>query len=99
VIIEGEAGTIEISAGVLSQIVVQAAEGADGARVRRPRRGLEIAVDGDRVRVELELAARLGVVLPDVAHEVQERVADALHRMCGLSVDAVDVSVEELDDR
>jgi uncharacterized alkaline shock family protein YloU len=98
-VIESEAGTIEISAGALSQLVVQAAEGAVGARVRRPRRGLEIAVEGDRVRVELELAARVGVVLPDVARDVQERVTDALQRMCGLSVEAVDVSVEELDDR
>ena len=96
--IQGETGTIEISPAALTQIVVQAAESADGARVRRPRRGLDIAVDGDRVRVDLELAARFGVVLPDLAHEVQERVADALQRMCGLSVDAIDVSVEELDD-
>jgi uncharacterized alkaline shock family protein YloU len=37
-------------------------------------------------------------VLPDVAREVQERVSGALEAMCGLVVDAVDVSVEELED-
>jgi uncharacterized alkaline shock family protein YloU len=96
-VIVDEAGTIEISPGALTQVVVQAAESVDGARVRRPRRGLEIAVGDGHVRVELELAARFGVVLPDLARDVQEQVAGALNGMCGLSVDAVDVSVDELD--
>ncbi|HEV8685814.1 MAG TPA: Asp23/Gls24 family envelope stress response protein [Gaiellaceae bacterium] len=96
-VIKDEAGTIEISPGALTQVVVQAAESADGARVRRPRRGLEIEVENGRARVELELAARFGVVLPELARDVQARVADALQTMCGLSVDAIDVSVEELD--
>jgi uncharacterized alkaline shock family protein YloU len=97
-VIHDEVGSIEISPGALTQIVVQATESVDGARVRRPRRGLEIAIAEGRVRVELELAARLGVVLPDAARDVQERVARSLNQMCGLSVDAIDVSVEELDD-
>jgi uncharacterized alkaline shock family protein YloU len=96
-VIQDEAGTIEISPGALTQLVVQAAESVDGARVRRPRRGLEIAVGDGRVRVELELAARFGVVLPDLARDVQEQVAAALNGMCGLSVDGIDISIEELD--
>jgi uncharacterized alkaline shock family protein YloU len=48
-------------------------------------------------RVELELAAHAGVVLPELARDVQGRVADALTTMCGLSVDAIDVAIEELD--
>jgi uncharacterized alkaline shock family protein YloU len=76
---------------------VRAAELADGARVRRPRRGLDVAIVEGRARVELELAARLGVVLPELAREVQQRVAGALEGMCDLVVDSVDVSVEELD--
>ena len=66
--------------------------------MRRPRRGLEIELENGHARVELELAARFGLVLPDVAREVQERVSGALERMCGLVVDTVDVSVEELED-
>jgi uncharacterized alkaline shock family protein YloU len=91
------AGTIRVSPSALTQVVVQAAEAADGARVPRPRRGLEIAIADGHARVELELAARYGAVVPNVAREVQERVAGALEGMCGLVVDAVDVSVEELD--
>ncbi len=91
------AGTIRISPSALTQVVVQAVEAADGARVPRPRRGLEIAIDEGHARVELELAARYGTVIPALASEVQERVAGALEGMCGLVVDAVDVSVEELE--
>ena len=94
----GPGGTITVTPAALTQIVVHAAELADGARVRRPRRGLEIELVHGHARVELELAARFGRVLPDVAREVQERVSGALERMCGLVVDTVDVSVEELED-
>jgi uncharacterized alkaline shock family protein YloU len=93
----GPGGTITITPGALTQIVVRAAERADGARVRRPRRGLEIELENGHARVELELAARFGLVLPDLAREVQERVSGALSGMCGLVVDAVDISVEELE--
>ena len=93
----GPGGTITITPAALTQIVVRAAERADGARVRRPRRGLEVELEGGHARVELELAARFGLVLPDLAREVQEQVSSALEDMCGLVVDAVDVSVEELE--
>jgi uncharacterized alkaline shock family protein YloU len=96
-VIREPAGTITITPGVLSQVVVGAAEAATGARVRRPRRGVELAVDGGRARVSLELAVRYGEVLPDVAGEVQRRVRDALRAICGLDTSAVDVSVEEVD--
>jgi uncharacterized alkaline shock family protein YloU len=95
--ITGPGGTIEIAGGALTQLVVQAAESVPGARVRRPRRGLDVEVAAGRARVELELAVVFGDVIPDVARVVQERVTDALREMCGLVVDAVDVSVEELD--
>jgi uncharacterized alkaline shock family protein YloU len=36
-------------------------------------------------------------VLPGLARTVQERVADALATMCGVEVDAVDVSVEAVE--
>ena len=65
--------------------------------MRRPRRHLDVAIDGASARVELELAVSYGRVLPDAARDVQERVAGALGSMCGLDVTAVDISVEELD--
>ena len=94
----GPGGTITITPAALTQVVVRAAEGTAGARVRRPRRGLEIELEDGHARVQLELAARFGLVLPDLARDVQDRVSGALEGMCGLVVDAVDVSVEELED-
>jgi len=43
------------------------------------------------------LTARYGLVLPEVARDVQERVADALITMCALRIASVDVSVEEVE--
>ena len=97
VVSDGSGGSVTVTDAALGQIVLQAAEAVDGARVRRPKRHLEIAIADGHARVELELAVAYGHVLPDVAREVQEQVTDALQRMCALHVDAVDVSVEELD--
>ena len=96
VTIRESAGTISIPPGTLAQIVQSAAESVDGARVRRPRRALELDVDEGHARVALELRVRYGVVLPQLARSVQERVAEALASMCGLHVEGVDVAIEEL---
>jgi uncharacterized alkaline shock family protein YloU len=96
-VLEEPAGTISVTPAVLEHIVQQAAESADGARVRRPRRALEVTIADGRAQVELELAVRLGVPLPELARDVQARVGDALGRMCGLEVEAVHVAIEELD--
>ena len=74
-----------------------AAELVDGARVRRPRRGVEVQVEDGRARVELELAARYGSVLPDLGLAVQRSILQALERAAGLAA-TVDVSIDELDD-
>ena len=77
-------GTVSITSSALGRAVAAAAETVDGVRVRRPRRGIDLAISGDRARVSLVLAARHGVVLPDAARSVQERVAAALESTIGL---------------
>jgi uncharacterized alkaline shock family protein YloU len=89
-------GTISVPAATLTRIVVGAAELVDGARVRRPRRGVEIAVEGGSATVVLQLAARYGTVLPALGEAVQAQVSAAVERMCGVEVRRVDVSIEEL---
>ena len=96
-VMRSDRGTVTVASGVLSQVVVQSAESVDGARVRRPRRGLEVEVDGGAANVSVELAVRFGLVLPDIGRAVQERVGEALGSVCGLETRSVDVSVEELD--
>jgi len=88
---------VKLTDGAMTQIVVRAAEGVEGARVRRRRRKVAVGIGEGRARVDLELAVEYGRVLPDVVRDVQREVTDALTRMCGVTVDAVDVSVEELE--
>ena len=96
-VVPGEHGSITVTASALNELVVRAAESVDGAEVRRGRRRLEVELADGRARVRLELSARYGVVLPRLAGEVQERVADALASMCRVEVEAVDVSVEAVE--
>ena len=95
--IEAPGGTIRIEADALAGLVVAAAELVDGARVRRPRRGLDVEDDGRSARVSMELAARYGTVLPELAEAVQRSVAAALTGSAGLTVESIDVVVEELE--
>jgi uncharacterized alkaline shock family protein YloU len=95
-VVQEEHGTITVTPAALARLVIQAAEAVDGAEVRRGRRRLDIDVRDGVARVRLELSARYGVVLPELARSVQEHIADALATMCGVNVEAVDVSVEEI---
>ena len=95
--LEGPYGSIRIEGDALAGLVATAVAQVDGARARRPRRGLVVAVEDGRVKVEVELAARFGSVLPEVARAVQIGVADALRVSAGLDVERVDVAVEEHD--
>ena len=90
-------GTITVTPSALAGLVTRAAEAIDGAHVRRGRRRLDIDVSDGTARVRLELTARHGLVLPELARDVQERVAEALATMCRVQVEAVDVSVEEVE--
>jgi uncharacterized alkaline shock family protein YloU len=97
-VLHEQSGSIAVTPQALTRLVVRAAESVEGARVRRPRRGLAVIVAGGRASVSLALAAPYGSVLPELAREVQERVAAALAKMCDVEVEAVDVAVEELDE-
>jgi uncharacterized alkaline shock family protein YloU len=96
-VIEGPHGAIRIDGDALAGLVATAVALTAGARLRRPRRGLDVAVEEGRARIEIELAARFGSVLPELARAVQAGVADALRDCAGLDPERVDVSIEELD--
>ena len=96
-VIKSPHGEVRIEGDALAALVIAAAERVDGARARRPRRGLDVSVADGTVQVELELAARYGTVLPELARAVQESVGDALRTSAGLTVERVDVAIEELD--
>jgi uncharacterized alkaline shock family protein YloU len=96
-VVSEPAGTITMTPPALAGLVIQAAESVDGVQVRRGRRRLEVDVALGEANVRLELTARYGLVLPEVAREVQQRVADALATMCAVRIGSVDVSVEEVE--
>ena len=96
-VVSRERGSVTVTAAALTELVVRAAESVSGAEVRRGRRRLDVELAEGRARVRLELSAPYGVVLPRLARDVQERVADALTSMCGVEVEAVDVSVEAVE--
>ena len=96
-VIKGAHGDVRIEGDALAALVISAAEQVDGARARRPRRGLDVSVADGTVQVELELAARFGTVLPELARAVQENVTEALRTSAGLTVERVDLAIEELD--
>jgi uncharacterized alkaline shock family protein YloU len=96
-VLEATHGTVTITPSALAELIVRAAELVDGAEVRRGRRRLDVDVSEGKAWVRLELSARYGVVLPELARDVQQRVSDALTSMCGVDVQAVDVSVEEVE--
>jgi uncharacterized alkaline shock family protein YloU len=90
------AGSVTVTAAALSRLVAQAVSSVDGARLRRPRRGLEIRHADGRASITLELSVRHSAAMPELARAVQERVAEALTRTGGLEVERVDVEIEEV---
>jgi uncharacterized alkaline shock family protein YloU len=97
ILVHEESGSVRVSEVALAEIVRRAVASVDGARLRKGRRRLGVELEGGRARADLQLAVAYGRVIPEVSAAVQERVADALARMCDVEVDAVDVTVEELD--
>ena len=96
VLTKAAGGSVRVSEAALAQIVGGAVSSVAGARLRKGRRRLELELVDGHARAELEVAVAYGAFLPDVARAVQERVGEALARMCGVDVAAVDVSVVEL---
>jgi uncharacterized alkaline shock family protein YloU len=96
-VLEGPHGTVTVPAPTLTSLVVQATESVDGVRIRRARRHVDVALIDGRARVSLEVVARYGEVLPELARSVQERVTDALTTMCGVIVESVDVEMAEIE--
>jgi uncharacterized alkaline shock family protein YloU len=97
VLVEGSGGSVRVSEVALTAIVRRAVESVDGARLRKGRRRLGVELEHGRARAELRLSVDYGRVIPEVCSAVQEEVADALTRMCDVEIEAVDVTVEELE--
>ena len=97
VLVQESGGSVRVGEAALTEILRRAVSSVDGARLCKGRRRLGVELRDGRARAELQLAIAYGRVLPEVSAAVQERVADALACMCDVEVEAVDVTVEELE--
>lgn len=95
-VIRERRGTVTVTGAAIAGLIARAVENVAGAHLHRPKRGLDVALAAGRARVTLELAADRGTVLPELGRAVQDAVAAALLRSCGIVVDSVDVSIHEL---
>ncbi len=64
---------------------------------RTSSEGVQIAVEQDRVRVELCIAVAADTNLRDVARAIQSQVARAIRDMVGMDVEAINVRIEDVD--
>ena len=90
-----------ISSDILASYAADAAREVDGVRglvesALHRRKGVRIADDDGRLRVELHLAVEWGASVPEVGREVQRRVAAYLERMAKVEPDSIDVIVDEI---
>jgi uncharacterized alkaline shock family protein YloU len=96
-VVQESGGSVRVSEAALTDIVRRAVASVDGVRLRKGRRRIGVELQDGRARAELQLAVTYGRVLPEVSAAVQERVAEALERMFEVEVEAVDVTVEQLE--
>jgi uncharacterized alkaline shock family protein YloU len=90
-----------ISSDILASYAADAAREVDGVRglvesALHRHKGVRIADDEGRVRVELHLAVEWGASIPEVGRQVQKRVAAYLERMAKVDPEAVDVIIDEI---
>ena len=101
-------GRITIASDALAQIVAHVtaeAYGVVGMSARglgrllpgdRWRRGIEIARDGDGVRIDLHVVVEYGLNLGEVASTLRNRVTYEVERLTGLRVAAIEVHIEKV---
>lgn len=98
-------GRITVAPEVLRDIVRQAAIQIPGvARLAEVRvgpwalsSGLRLTVVNDQVRIDLALVVRPEVPFREIAQQVQEAVARAIHDLTGLKVAAVNVLIADVE--
>ena len=105
-----ELGLIKIHDNVLAALVSRAALGVEGVSrlagsaiidniVGSHSRAIEIVKDGDdKLKLVIKINVFFGTVIPAVAVEVQRQVIEQVESASGLSVAAVDVIVQQLDE-
>lgn len=103
-------GKTTVSPGVLMAIAHMAAQGVPGVKAvarrrlggamllrRSPAWGAQLAEHGGVVSGDMFLVIKAGFNVREVCREVQQQVARALQEMAGMTLDRLDLHVEDID--
>ena len=82
--------------GVASMVSGVAGNFADLIGMKNTSKGVKIAKEGDTVSLDLAIVVEYGAKIPDVSWNVQSKVKSDVEAMTGLSVSAVNVSVDSI---
>ena len=90
-----------ISSDILARYAADAALEVTGVSALVPsqlhrHRGVRLDDSGDALRVEMHVSVEWGAPIFELGRDVQERVREYLERMAHVSVEAVDVVVDQI---
>jgi uncharacterized alkaline shock family protein YloU len=101
----GDRGSLVVKDKVAQRIAVRAARDTAGVQpqdatmtklIGRELPKVTVMISADRVRAAVDVAVPWPCPLTDVGAAVRDNVAAALHRLAGLKVDGVDVTVSKV---
>jgi uncharacterized alkaline shock family protein YloU len=101
----GDRGTLVVKDRVAQRIAVRAARDTAGVQpqdatmtklIGRELPKVTVIISADRVRAAVDVAVPWPCPLTEVGAAVRDNVAAALHRLAGLQVDGVDVTVSKV---
>jgi uncharacterized alkaline shock family protein YloU len=95
--VDGVTGVVKgrRSAGKRSYPIAETT-GTDASGNWYSSRGIRVQVDDGDVHAELSVAVRAGTSIPDVARQIQDRVADSIEMMLGLRTGPIAIHVIEI---
>jgi uncharacterized alkaline shock family protein YloU len=94
------AGSVKISEEVVASIVAIAVNEVEGANAnsaqwgkKNATKGIRVILNEDNVDIEISVQMKFGVIIPQTALHVQQRVKESVESMTGLTVKKIDITV------
>jgi len=88
--------TLHITEGAVRALIREAGDGVEGAMVISCSIRGDVSVPGALVRVEVVVSGLFGRSLPALADAVREAVSSRLSRQTELTIESVDVTVDDV---
>jgi len=104
-----EFGEVNISddvIGIITNIAAMEIEGVNGLYgsfgqdiaemfgKKNLSKGVKVVIEENEVKVDLNIVVDFGIVIPDIAWKVQEKVKNSIENMTGLQVLEVNINVQ-----